>query len=198
MNMKHIVTRSLSNKEKVGLKVKIHPLLLSAYEFINGLPKKFNKAELSQSLIADMTLSLPIFVCKDKRNMYIISGFDCIFFDLTNLDYKNRTVILVSNLTEDGIIHFCWSHILDKILFTLDTQRLAELYSIMKSKMPDYIAQLLVKKNCLSKKDFSDIFGISIDTLHKQYSKLNNKPYHKTASIFDMSKRLIEESRNEQ
>ena len=195
--MKHIVTRSLSNKEKVGLKVKIHPLLLSAYEFINGLPKKFNKAELSQSLIADMTLSLPIFVCKDKRNMYIISGFDCIFFDLTNLDYKNRTVILVSNLTEDGIIHFCWSNILDKILFTLDTQRLAELCSIMKSKMPGYIAQFLVKKNCLSKKDFSDIFGISIDTLHKQYSKLNdNKPYHQTPSIFAMSKRLIEESQN--
>lgn len=197
--MKHNVSRSLSNKEKVGLKVKIHPLLLSAYEFINGLPKKFSKAELSQSLIADMTLSLPIFICKDKRNMYIISGFDCICFDLTNLDYKNRTVILVSNLTEDEIIHFCWSHILDKILFTLDTQKLAELCSIMKSNMPGYIIQLLVNKSYLTKKDFSEMFGISIDTLHKQYSKQgNNKPYHKTASIFEMSKRLIEESRNEQ
>lgn len=196
--MKFILTRSLSIKEKTELKVEIHPLLLNAYEFINRLPKKFNNSELSQNLLADMASSLPIFVCKAKNQMYIISGFDSICFDLDNINYKNRTVILMSNMTEEAIINFCWSHILDKILFTLDTQKLAELCSIMKSKMPGYIFQLLVNKNYLSKKDFSEMFGISIDTLHKQYSKLNNnRPYHKTASIFDMSKRLIERSRNE-
>lgn len=190
----------LDKAQKENLKLKLHPLLKSAYTLCSSRPIKFNSKVLSGSSQQLISCSLPIYLYQKNKSIYLISGFENIGFDLNETNHSKRTVVVLKGLTDDEILEFCWGNIFNKLLSSIDSKQFGKLYPLFKDCLPTNITRKLVGKDNISEQLLADLTSVSRATIARQRAKLpgNTKANNKQElTILERSLQLISEANDE-
>ncbi|MCG6202323.1 hypothetical protein [Psychromonas antarctica] len=190
----------LDKAQKKNLKLKLHPLLKSAYTLCLSLPIKFNLNVFSGTSQQLISSSLPIYLYQKNKSLYLISGFENTGFDINETNHSKRTVVVLKGRTDDEILEFCWGNIFNKLLSSIDSKQFGKLYPLFKDCLPTKITRKLVGKDKISEQQLSDLTSVSRSTIARQRAELSDNTKVKSKpeqTILERSLQLMSEANDE-
>lgn len=167
--MQHLLNKHDNNK----LACTIHPLVNSAYELCNALPRKCNLTILPNEAQVLMRSSLNVYLYNNGSRLYIIGGFENINFDISSI--QDYSIHILEKMSDQEILEFCWHKVFRSFISTLDNQKFGDVYDLFKKFMPEQISKQLIGRACFTQQFFSSLTRTANSTLSFQRGICLNK-----------------------